>query len=91
MGVDVLQLVPRDMLEEGRDGEYRPRAEPSADVVAADVIEHRVLRYLEDVVLQLLQRAHAEHLLVGRGVAEDEVAEAHVLLHETVEVDVHLL
>ena len=89
--VNILQLVPRNVLQKLRNGEYRPGTQPSAHVVSGYVIEHRVVRYLEDVVLQLLQRAHAHHFLVRLRVAEYEVAEAHVLLHESAQVEVHLL
>ena len=46
---------------------------------------------LEDVVLQFLQRTHTCHLFLRLGVAEDEVAEPHVLLNELAQVHVHLL
>ena len=55
------------------------------------MIEHRVVGNLEDVVLQLLEVMDAGYLLARGGVAEDEVSETHVLLHETPQVDVHLL
>ena len=89
--VNVLQLVPGDVLEECRHGEYGPGREPAAHVVAAHVVEHRVVWYGEDVVLQFLQRAYAQYLAAGLGVVEHEVAEAHVLFHEAAQVDVHLL
>ena len=46
---------------------------------------------LEDAILQLLQRRHTSHLLLGNRVAEDEVAEAHVLFDEPAQVDIHFL
>ena len=91
VGVDILQLVPRNGLQELRHGEDGARTEPAAHVVARDVVEHRVVGNLEDVVLQLLQRRHAGNLLTGHRVAEDEVAKAHVLLDERAQVDIHLL
>ena len=51
VGIHVLQLVPGDVLQECRHGEDGPCAEPAAHVVARDVVEHRVVRHLEDVVL----------------------------------------
>ena len=51
-------------------------------MVSADVEEHRVVRDVEDVVLQLFERADARHLLTRFGVAKDKVAEAHVFFHQ---------
>ncbi len=89
--VDVLQLVPGDVFQELTDGEDGACRKPAAHVVAANVAHQRVVRNGEDVVLQLLQRRDAHHLLLRHRVAEDEVAEAHVLLKEMAQVDVHLL
>ena len=86
VGVHVLQLVPRHLLQKLAHGEDGPGAEPARDVVARDVVKHGVGRYLEDIVLQLLQGAHALYLLVGVGVAKHEVAEAHVVLHEVTQL-----
>ena len=83
VGIDILQLVPCHVFQESRHGENGPRTEPTAHVIAAHVVEHRVVGYLEDVVLQLFERAHPRHFLVGLGVAEDKVAESHVFFHET--------
>ena len=55
------------------------------------MVEHGVARNLEDVVLQFFQAVDAHHLLVCRRVAEDEVAEAHVLFEQMAEVHAHLL
>ena len=55
VSVQVLQLVPRHRLQELADGEDGPCTQPSAHVVAADVILERLSRDVEDVVLQLLQ------------------------------------
>ena len=38
VGIDILQLMPCDMLEEGRHGEDGTGREPAAHVVTADVI-----------------------------------------------------
>ena len=84
--VNVLQPMPRDLLQELAHGEDGTGAEPARDVVARDVVEHGVGRDLEDVVLQLLQRADARYLLVGVRVAEHEVAKAHVLLDEVAQL-----
>ena len=55
VGIHVLQLVPRHVFQECRNGEDGTCAQPAAHVVARYVIQHRVIRYLEYVVLQLLQ------------------------------------
>ena len=60
-------------------------------MIAADVEEHRVVGDVENVVLQLFKRGDACHLFVRFGVAEDEIAKAHVLFHEVAQVDTHLL
>ena len=75
------------MLEKVAHGEDGPGAEPATHVVARDMIEHGIARDLEDIVLQLLQGMDAHNLLMGLRVAEDEVAEAHVLLHEMAQVN----
>ena len=90
VGVNVLQLVPRDVLQECRYREDGPRGQPSAHVVSRHVVAQRVGGNLEDVVLQLLEARHAGYLLMCLRVAEHEVAEAHVLLHQAVQVYVHL-
>ena len=54
-------------------------------MVAGDVVKHRVGRDLEDIVLQLLQCTDTCYLLVCLWVAEDKVAEAHVLFQEVAE------
>ena len=91
VGIHVLQLVPCDMLEESRYGEYGAGTEPTAHVVATDMIEHRVIWYLEDIVLQFFQRTDTSYLLASLRVTEDEVTESHVLFNEQSEVDVHRL
>ena len=87
--VNVLQLVPCYSLQKLRHRENSPCAEPATHVVARYVVEHRVVRYLEDVVLQLLQIAHTQHLCMCLRIAEDEISEAHVLLHNVAQVDTH--
>ncbi len=86
MSIHILKLVPRHLLEEVTHGEDGTRTEPATDVVAGDVIEHRVGRNLKDIVLQLLERADARYLLVRLRVSEDEVAEAHVFFQEVAEL-----
>ena len=83
--------MPRNGFQELGHGEDGTGTEPAAHVVAADVIEHRVARNLEDVVLQLLQRGNTGYLFLGRGIAEDKVAKAHVLLYQLAQIDIHLL
>ena len=55
------------------------------------MVEHRVVRNLEDIILQFLQAMYAHNLGLGFGVAEDEVAKAHVFFHHTAQVETHLL
>ena len=91
MLVHVSEFLQRHRLKEFRHGEYRPGTEPTAHVVARQVVEHGVIWDAEDIVLQLLQVAYAAYLLMGLGVAEDQVSESHVLRHDIAQVDVHLL
>ena len=91
VGLNVLQLMPCDVLEESRYGKYGSCTEPTAHVVARDVVEHGVVGNLEDVVLQLFQRVNAHHLFVCLWVAENEVAKSHMPFHKVAEVNVHLL
>ena len=51
VGVDILQLVPRDMFQERRHGEDGTGTEPAAHVVAADMSHQGVGGNLEDIVL----------------------------------------
>ena len=91
VGCDVLQPLPRHGLQEHRHGEDGTRREPAAHVVARDVVEHRVVWNLEDVVLQFLQRVYAHYLGFRLRVAEDKVAKAEVLLKNLSQVERHLL
>ena len=91
VGIHILQPFPGDVFQEGGDGEDGTGTEPTAHVVATDMVEHRVVGDAEDIVLQLLQTADAHDLIMGLRVAEDEVAETQVLLHQLPEVYAHLL
>ena len=88
VGIHILQLVPGDVLQESRHGEDGPRRQPAAHMVARDVVEHGVVGNLEHVVLQLLQRMDAHDGLLRLWVAEDEIAESHVVLQGLAQVDV---
>lgn len=55
------------------------------------MIEHGVVRDIEDIILQLLQTTNARNLLVGLRISEDEIAKAHVLLHQMTEIHTHFL
>ena len=100
--IDILQLRPLDRLEELRNGENRPRRQPSADVVARHMVEHRLVGNLENAVLQLLQILHTGNFLavdflemflveINRRIAENEVAETHVFFDDPLQVEAHLL
>ena len=91
MRIYILQFAPRYLLQESRNGKDAARREPSAHVVSPDVVEHRVVGNLENTVLQFFERSHSGHLLVGLGIAEDEVAESHMLFHESAQIEAHLL
>ena len=91
MCIDILQFMPSHRLQELRHGEDGTGTEPATHVIARNMIEHRVVGNLEDIVLQFLQRRHAAHLFLGLGVTEHEVAEAHVHLYQLTQVDIHLL
>ena len=91
MGIHILQFLPCHGLQECRHGEDRPGTQPATHVVAGDMIEHRIVRYQEDIILQLLEVTDTGDLLMGLRVTEDKVAEAHVLLQQLTQVDIHLL
>ena len=91
VGIHILQLLPGDVLQEGGNREDGTGTKPAAHVVATDMIEHRIVRDVEDIILQLLQTMDAHDFLVGFRIAEDEIAEAHVLLHQATEIHTHLL
>ena len=60
-------------------------------MVAADVVEHRVVGNLKDIVLQFLERTDAGYLIACLRVTENEVAKTHVFLNEQTQVDIHRL
>ena len=91
MRIHVLQFMPSDCLQEAGYGENGPGAKPPTHVIAADMVKHGVVGYLEDVVLQILEGVDAGNLLMRLGVAEDKVTEAHVLLHQLAQVHAQLL
>ena len=90
VGIHILELMPCYVFQECRHREYGPCRKPTAHVVARDMIFQRLGRNLEDIVLQFLQRCHACYLLFRLRVTEDKVSESHVLLHQLVEVNIHL-
>ena len=91
MGVEVGILVPLDASQEVGYGEQGTRTEPTRHIIVRDVVEQRLGRHREDVILQVLEVAHAHHLLHGSRVAEDKVAETEVMVHQVLEVDIQLL
>ena len=91
MCIDILQFVPCHCLQELRHGKDGTGTEPATHVIARNMIEHRVVGNLEDIVLQFLQRRHSAHLFLGLGITEHKVAEAHVHLYQLTKVDIHLL
>ena len=91
VGIHILKLLPSNMLQESRHWEDGTCTKPAAHVVAADMIEHRIVRNIEDIILQLLQASDAHDLLVGLRITEDEITKAHVLLHQSSEIYTHLL
>ena len=58
-------------------------------MVATDMVKHRLIRDLENIVLQLLQVMDPHDLLMRLWVTEDEIPEPHVLLQDMAEIDVH--
>ena len=82
--------MPSDVSEESRHGENGAGRQPATHVVSADMIQHGVVGNLEDIVLKLLQTVYAQYLGARLGVTEDEIAETHVLLHQSAQVQAHL-
>ena len=78
------------MLQEGRDREDSTGTEPATHMVPRHMIEHRVFRNLENIILQLFQRRYARHLLFRLWITEDEVTESHMLFHQLMQIHVHL-
>ena len=89
--VHVLQRIPCDVFQEFGDREQGTRPQPARHVVATDVVEERLSRHGEDVVLQVLEVSDASHLLHGDRVAENEIAETEIALHQFAQIHVHLL
>ena len=87
----ILQLVPRDMLEELGNWEYGTCGQPARHMVAADMVVHGVFRYLEDIVLKFLKVAYTAYHFTGDGVAKQEVAKAEMLGNGITQVHIKLL
>ena len=51
----------------------------------------RIIWYLKNIVLQLLERMHAHDFLTGMRVSKDEIAKAHMLFEDMTEVYSHHL
>ena len=60
-------------------------------MVATDVIEHRVARNLENIILQLFQVSHPAYHLFGLWIAKKEISKAEMLLHNVTQVNIKLL
>ena len=88
VGINILEFMPRNVLQESRDREDGTGTEPTAHMVARHMVEHRVTGNLEDIVLQFLQCTDTRHLLLGCRVTENEVTKAHVLLDKLMQIDV---
>ena len=86
VSIYILKFLPGNVLQESRYREYGTGTKP-----AADMIEHRIVGDVEDIILQLLQASDAHDFLVGFRISEDEIAKPHVLLHQTAQVHTHLL
>ena len=91
VGIHILKFLPSNVLQESRHREDGTCTKPAAHVVAADMIEHRIVRDVEDIILQLLQASDSHNLLVSLGITEDEISKAHVLLHQSAKIYTHLL
>ena len=91
VSIYILKFLPGNVLQESRYREYGTGTKPAAHVIAADMIEHRIVGDVEDIILQLLQASDAHDFLVGFRISEDEIAKPHVLLHQTAQVHTHLL
>ena len=91
VGIKVLQLIPREGADEFGQRKHGAAAQPARHVVARDVVEQRLGGHFENGGLQFFERPHPRHRFEGRGVAEDEVAEAEVHLDGIAQIDVHLL
>ena len=91
VGIEVLQLIPREGADEFGQRKHGAAAQPARHVVARDVVEQRLGGHFENGGLQFFERPHPRHRFEGRGVAEDEVAEAEVHLDGIAQIDVHLL
>ena len=71
VGIHILKFLPSNMLQESRHWEDGTGTKPAAHVVTADMIEHRIVRNIEDIILQLLQASDAHDLLMGLRITED--------------------
>ena len=87
----ILQFVPRNMLKKLGYGEYGTCCQPARHVVAADMVVHGVIWYLEDVVLKFLEVAYAAYHLTGDRVAKEEISKAEMLCNGITQVNVKLL
>ena len=63
VSIHILKFLPGDMLQESRYREDGPGTQPAAHVITTDVIKHRVVRNIENIILQFLQAADTHDLL----------------------------
>ena len=80
---DVAEVVHLHHLRYRKQG---ARIQPTRNVVMPRMVEQRVCRNLENIVLQFLQIMNAHNLLAGGGVDDYEVAEAEVLHYGVAQV-----
>ena len=91
VGIHILKFLPGDMLQKSRYREDGPGTQPAAHVITTDVIKHRVVRNIENIILQFLQTADTHDLLMSLRISENEIAKAHMFLHQTAQIYTHLL
>ena len=90
MGIDVLQRLPRDLLQELGHRKNGARIQPAGNMIVADMVEERLGRNGKQHILQLFQVMHTRNLSHGFRVTENEVTETEILRYGLPKVDVHL-
>ena len=85
--VEVGILLPLNAPEEVGYREQGTRGKPARYIVMRNMIDERIGRECEDIVLQLFKVTHTPYLVHRLGVTEDEIAETEVVRYQMLEID----
>ncbi len=91
MGVNVLQRIPSNLLQELGRWKHGTGIQPTGHVVTADMVKERLLRNGKDYVLQFFQVMNTGYFLQCIRVTENKISETKIIRHDLAQVYIHLL